>query len=97
MSEAVADLILVRSMITLTAVLWFKALGGCVLLLPAAFGSFLLFGSADRLYRGVSWMPLPLPKKGTLLYTVLLTFWRVLGAIVLLCVVFMAYILVFHM
>jgi hypothetical protein len=84
-------------MCVLAAAVWFKLIGGCMLLVPAAFGSFLLFGSADRLYSGVSWMPLPLPEKDTLLHRLLLTLWRFIGIIVLLSTIFMAYILLFQM
>ncbi len=71
----------------------FKIVATVVVLLPAAFGLVLLFASADRLFRGVRWLPLPMPKKNTRLYTALLTFWRALGAMALLLSVAFAYIL----
>jgi hypothetical protein len=59
--------------------------------IPAAFGLFLLLSSEHRLFACVRW--LPLPKKGTSLYTVLLTFWRVIGAMALLFALWGAYII----
>jgi hypothetical protein len=72
----------------------FKIAGAIVLLVPTAFGLYMLLASADRLFRGVQW--LPLPQKGTALYSVLLTFWRILGVIALSFAAFGAYIIFFR-
>ena len=68
-----------------------------LIILPfASFGLTLLFASSDWLFRSVQWTQLALPEKNTRLYTVLLTFWRVIGAIVLLFSMFFAYIVFIH-
>ena len=72
----------------------FKIVGAIVLLIPTAFGLYMLLSSADRLFNGVRW--LPLPEKGTALYSVLLTFWRALGVFALLFAAFGAYIIFFR-
>jgi len=72
----------------------FKIVGPIVLLIPTAFGLYMLLASADRLFRAVRW--LPLPEKGTVLFTVLLKFWRALGVFALLFAAFGAYIIFFH-
>jgi hypothetical protein len=78
-------------MIVLSSVILFKIIGACILLLTGGFGGLLLFGSADRLYASVRWIGLPIPKKQTRLYLLLLTFWRVIGLVVLLLCVFFTY------
>jgi hypothetical protein len=72
----------------------FKIIGTLVVAVPAAFGAYMVFAPADRLFRGVRW--LPLPQKGTSLYTALLTFWRALGVVALLFALFGAYIIFFR-
>jgi hypothetical protein len=71
----------------------FKLLGIFAVLAPAVFGLTLLFAPGDRLFRGVRWMPLPMPEKNTRLYTLLVAFWRSVGAIALLFSLFLAYII----
>lgn len=80
-------------MSALAAVLLFNIMAVFVVLVPAAFGSLLLFASGDRLYRIMRRLPLPppLPDKGTRLYIVLLTFWRVIGIICLSFALLMAF------
>jgi hypothetical protein len=72
----------------------FRIVGAVAVLIPTAFGLFLLLASADRLFRCVRW--LPLPQKGTLLYTALLTFWRAIGAFALLFALFLGYMTFFR-
>jgi hypothetical protein len=69
-------------------------IGTLVVVVPAAFGLFLLFASADRVFGSIRW--LPLPEKDTVLYKALLTFWRALGVFALLFAVFGTYIIFFH-
>lgn len=51
------------------------------LIIPAAFGGFLLFAPMKKLVQALSRMPLPMPKEKSFGYRALEIFWRGIGAV----------------
>lgn len=51
------------------------------LIVPAAFGAFLLFTPMKKLVQSLSWMPLPMPEEKSFGYRALEIFWRGIGAV----------------
>jgi hypothetical protein len=64
-----------------------------IILIPALFGFYLVFSKPERLMSEAARMHFPLPKEGTTLYRLLLSFWRGLGVVALLSAAFFTYII----
>ena len=66
-----------------------------ILLIPAIFGAFMLFTPMKKLMAEAAWTKLPLPEEGTFGYKLLSCFWRGLGVVAWLFVIFVLFVIFF--
>ena len=71
----------------------FIVIASIAILVPAAFGAYLLFTPMEKLIAGVAWMRLPMPKEGSSAHAVLRYFWRGIGVVALGFALFVFYML----